>query len=120
VGSKYTVELRDDTTIPRWTWGTAENLKGPYGLPALGIEVEEGGIGTLFLQIRHSIKPVFIISTSVANYTASIGKLLDLRAASKNRSGAGVVDDDDAKQSILSSTLTCREQSTVPFKPTAR
>ncbi|KAI4849552.1 hypothetical protein E4T44_03280 [Aureobasidium sp. EXF-8845] len=43
VGSKYTVELRDDTTIPRWTWGTAENLKGPYGLPALGIEVEEGG-----------------------------------------------------------------------------
>jgi hypothetical protein len=43
VGSKYTVELRDDTTIPRWTWGTAENLKGPYNLPALGIEVEEGG-----------------------------------------------------------------------------
>jgi hypothetical protein len=43
VGNKYTVELRDDTMIPRWTWGTAENLKGPYGLPALDIEVEEGG-----------------------------------------------------------------------------
>jgi hypothetical protein len=43
VGNKYTVELRDDTMIPRWTWGTAENLKGPWGLPALGIEVEEGG-----------------------------------------------------------------------------
>jgi hypothetical protein len=39
VGNKYT----DDTMIPRWTWGTAENLKGPYGLPALDIEVEEGG-----------------------------------------------------------------------------
>lgn len=43
VGSKYTIELRDDATIPRWTWGTADKLKGPYGLPALGIEVEEGG-----------------------------------------------------------------------------
>jgi hypothetical protein len=43
VGSKYTIELRDDTTIPRWTWSTAESLKGPYGLPALSIEVEEGG-----------------------------------------------------------------------------
>lgn len=43
VGNKYTVELREDATIPRWTWGTQEELKGPYGLPALGIEVEEGG-----------------------------------------------------------------------------
>lgn len=43
VGSKYTIELRDGVTIPRWTWGTEEELKGPYGLPALGIEVEEGG-----------------------------------------------------------------------------
>jgi hypothetical protein len=49
VGNKYTVELRDDTTIPRWTWGTAEALKGPYGLPALGIEVEEGGNRSVFL-----------------------------------------------------------------------
>jgi hypothetical protein len=78
------------------------------------------GIGTLFLQIEHSVKPVSVISTSVANYAANIGKLLDLRAASKNRSGAGVVDDDDAKKSILSSTLRCREQSTVPYKPTTR
>ena len=43
VGSKYTVELCESATIPRWTWGTEEELKGPYGLPALGIEVEEGG-----------------------------------------------------------------------------
>jgi hypothetical protein len=43
VGSKYIVELRDGATIPRWTWGTEEGLKGPYGLPALGIDVEEGG-----------------------------------------------------------------------------
>jgi hypothetical protein len=43
VRKKYTVELRDDTTIPRWTWGTEENLKGPWGLPALEIEAEEGG-----------------------------------------------------------------------------
>jgi len=43
VGNKYAIELHDDVTIPRWTWGTGEELKGPYGLPALGIEVEEGG-----------------------------------------------------------------------------
>ncbi|CAD0115048.1 unnamed protein product [Aureobasidium uvarum] len=43
VGKRYTIELRDEATIPRWTWGTAEALLGPYGLPALEIEVEEGG-----------------------------------------------------------------------------
>jgi hypothetical protein len=43
VGKKYIIKLRDDATIPRWTWGTEEELKGPYGLPALGIDVEEGG-----------------------------------------------------------------------------
>ncbi|KAI4726310.1 hypothetical protein E4T49_05940 [Aureobasidium sp. EXF-10728] len=43
VGKRYVFELCDDATIPRWTWGTADELLGPYGLPALGIEVEEGG-----------------------------------------------------------------------------
>lgn len=43
VGKRYTVELQRGTAIPRWTWGTAEILKGPYGLPELDIEVEEGG-----------------------------------------------------------------------------
>ncbi|CAD0087651.1 unnamed protein product [Aureobasidium vineae] len=43
VGKRHTIELRDDTTIPRWTWGTAAELQGPYGLPALAIYVEEGG-----------------------------------------------------------------------------
>lgn len=42
VGKKYTVELQHGTTIPGWTWGTADNLKGPYGLPELDIEVEDG------------------------------------------------------------------------------
>jgi hypothetical protein len=76
-------------------------------------------IETLFLQIKHSTKPVFVISTSVANYAAIIGRLVDLRA-SKNRSGAGVMEYDDAKKSILSSTLRCREQSTILYKPTPR
>ncbi|KAG9687449.1 hypothetical protein KCU95_g11105, partial [Aureobasidium melanogenum] len=43
VGKKYTVELQHGTTISRWTWGTANNPKGPYGLPALQIEVGNGG-----------------------------------------------------------------------------
>jgi hypothetical protein len=43
IGKKYNVELRQNTTIPRWTWGAEEELKGPWGLPALEIEVEEGG-----------------------------------------------------------------------------
>ncbi|KAI4718195.1 hypothetical protein E4T48_05619 [Aureobasidium sp. EXF-10727] len=43
VGKRYVFELCDDATIPRWTWGTVGELLGPYGLPALGIEVEEGG-----------------------------------------------------------------------------
>ncbi|KAG9868137.1 hypothetical protein KCU77_g440, partial [Aureobasidium melanogenum] len=49
VGKKYTVELQHGTTIPRWTWGTADNLKGPYGLPALRIEVGKGGNQGLML-----------------------------------------------------------------------
>ncbi|KAI5277150.1 hypothetical protein E4T47_00009 [Aureobasidium subglaciale] len=43
VGKRYRVSLRQGTSIPRWTWGTEDGLKGPYGLPALDIEVEEGG-----------------------------------------------------------------------------
>ncbi|KAI5194102.1 hypothetical protein AUEXF2481DRAFT_33263 [Aureobasidium subglaciale EXF-2481] len=43
VGKRYRVSLRQGTSIPRWTWGTGDELKGPYRLPALDIEVEEGG-----------------------------------------------------------------------------
>ncbi|KAH0156922.1 hypothetical protein KCU67_g8117, partial [Aureobasidium melanogenum] len=35
VGKEYAVELQHGTTIPRWTRGTTDNLKGPYGLSAL-------------------------------------------------------------------------------------
>ncbi|THY74105.1 hypothetical protein D6C86_09429 [Aureobasidium pullulans] len=42
VGKRYAFELRDNATVPRWTWGTVEQLQGPYGLPALAIGMEEG------------------------------------------------------------------------------
>jgi hypothetical protein len=47
-------------------------------------------IGTLSLLIEYSVDPVFVISTNVDSHTASIGKILVLRA-SKTRSGAEVV-----------------------------
>ncbi|KAK6003398.1 hypothetical protein QM012_009169 [Aureobasidium pullulans] len=43
VGTKYTFELQQGASIPRWTWGTEDDLKGPYGLPALDIEMKESG-----------------------------------------------------------------------------
>lgn len=42
-GRKYHIDLRDGTMIPRWTWGTEADLKGPFGLPALGVEMEVEG-----------------------------------------------------------------------------
>lgn len=41
VGKKYSVDLRGGTMIPRWTWGTEQELKGPYGLPVLEVHMEE-------------------------------------------------------------------------------
>lgn len=34
-GKEYIMQLKPEVSIPRWTWGTAKNLHGPYDLPPL-------------------------------------------------------------------------------------
>lgn len=39
-GQEYALRLRDNVTIPRWTYGAVEEREGPYNLPPLRVRMD--------------------------------------------------------------------------------
>ena len=57
-GHEYAIRLKNGVTVPRWTWGTSAEKRGPYNLPPIHVRMHRE-VRFVYREIQHELPGLF-------------------------------------------------------------